>query len=191
MQTPTFTAFSGQKFIRTGDLESVALAAKAAHSTRAEMPLVFNDLTGAIVDLDLRGSDSELLGRLKLPPASSLAHKPARGRPKLGVTPREVTLLPRHWEWLGSQPGGASATLRKLVERASKENADVDATREAQTAAYKVMHALAGELRDYEEALRALYAPAPKRVREIASTWPKDIGDYVIRLVDRAFETLD
>ena len=86
-----------------------------------------------------------------------------RGRPKLGVVAREVTLLPRHWDWLNSQSGGASVALRKLVEAARLAGDDKDRTRHAQEAAYRFMTALAGNLPGYEEATRALYAADPAR----------------------------
>ncbi|MFN2167997.1 MAG: DUF2239 family protein, partial [Anaerolineae bacterium] len=76
----------------------------------------------------------------------------------LGVVPREVTLLPRHWDWLAAQPGGASVTLRKLVDAARKTGTRGSGQRQAQDACYQVMQALAGDLPNYEAALRALYA---------------------------------
>ncbi len=69
-----------------------------------------------------------------------------RGRPKLGVVAREVTLLPRHWDWLNAQPGGASVALRKLVEQARRANGDADRARAAREAAYHFMSAMAGDL---------------------------------------------
>ncbi|MFY0534142.1 DUF2239 family protein [Nannocystis pusilla] len=43
-------------------------------------------------------------------PRLAAEEPPARtgpGRPKLGVVSREVSLLPRHWEWLERQPSGS------------------------------------------------------------------------------------
>ena len=98
-----------------------------------------------------------------------------RGRPKLGVTAREVTLLPRHWEWLASQRGGASATLRRLVDEARKAELAQGVNKRRQTAAYHFMLEMAGNLPGYEEALRCLYRNDRdgflKQVRE----WPSDI----------------
>ena len=106
------------------------------------------------------------------------------GRPKLGVVGREVTLLPRHWDWLAAQPGGASVTLRKLVEAARKERQGPQAIRRAQDAAYRFMHALAGDLPGFEEATRALYAWDVERMRGLIERWPPDVRDHVLTLVE-------
>lgn len=103
-ETATFTAFAGQRGLAAGSLQTVAAAAKAAHDQGHEPILVFDDATGRTVELDFRGAPADVLARL---PTLGTPPKPARGRPKLGVTPREVTLLPRHWDWLAHQPGGA------------------------------------------------------------------------------------
>ena len=111
------------------------------------------------------------------------------GRPRLGVIAREVTLLPRHWEWLNAQPGGASATLRKMVEIARKENRGDDARRASQNAAYTFMNALAGDLPGYEEATRALFAGDRERFHALTADWPADIRDHARTLADDALET--
>jgi len=128
-----FAVFAGGRLLGRGDFEQVA---RAAHRHAREQPTVFDDLTGRVVDLDLRGSVEQAAVRIS-PPAA----KPSRGRPRLGVTAREVTLLPRHWAWLATQPGGASAALRRLVEAARRESGGADAVRQAQEAAYRVMTA--------------------------------------------------
>jgi DNA invertase Pin-like site-specific DNA recombinase len=186
-----YTAFAGDNLIAEGQLAEVVLAVKAASDAGATRILVFQDATGAVVELDLRGSAEEVLGRLSS--LDIVAEDPAparagRGRPKLGVTAREVTLLPRHWDWLSRQPGGASAALRRLVEQAARHGAPADAAREAQTAAYKVMYALAGHLKHFEEALRALYADDFPRLSGLMEAWPKDISAYVRRLAALADE---
>jgi hypothetical protein len=112
--------------------------------------------------------------------------KTGPGRPKLGVTAKEVTLLPDHWEWLARQPGGASVTLRKLVEEAKKKNQAKDLVRQAQDAAYKFMTVMAGDLPQYEEALRALYARDAKKLEKMAASWPKDIREHALKLADAA-----
>jgi hypothetical protein len=112
--------------------------------------------------------------------------KPTRGRPKLGVTAREVTLLPRHWDWLASQPGGASATLRRLVDQARREAGASDAMRQAQEATYRVMTTLAGDLPGYEDATRALFANDRPRFDQLTAGWPTDIGDYARELNAKA-----
>ena len=91
-EATTFTAFAGHRGLAAGSLGSVAAAAKAAHDQGHEPILVFDDATGRTVELDLRGTPDEVLARL---PTSDAPPKPARGRPRLGVTAREVTLLPR------------------------------------------------------------------------------------------------
>lgn len=172
-----FTAFAEQRLVARGDLAQVA---RAVHGLIDVQPTVFNDATGQTVDLDLRGSADEAVARVSPQAGPS---KPARGRPKLGVTAREVTLLPRHWDWLATQPGGASATLRRLVEDARRQSGAADATRQAQEAAYRVMTTLAGNLPGYEEAVRALFAGELARLNGLAKAWPKDIAAYVGDLV--------
>ncbi|WP_293400840.1 DUF2239 family protein [Phenylobacterium sp.] len=182
----TYTAFVGSTRLADGDLEAVALAAHAAQDRQAEMPIVFEDASGNVVDLDLRGDALDVARRLR--PAPNDAEPPrGRGRPKLGVTAREITLLPKHWAWLQEQPGGASAALRRLVEQAQHDNADKDRARKAQTATYKVMYALAGHLPGYEDALRALYAGESSRFDALVERWPADVAHYVHELAAGAF----
>jgi len=179
-EAATYTAFAAHEGLAAGTLRDVALAAKAAHDSGRERVLVFDDATGRTVELDFRGTPDEVLARL---PAGDPPPKPGRGRPRLGVTAREVTLLPRHWEWLAAQPGGASAVLRRLVEQALRENSGADDARQALEAAHRAMTALAGDLPDYEEALRAFYAKDYQKFSALTEPWPKDIGDYLRRLV--------
>jgi hypothetical protein len=173
-----FAVFLGQRLLARGDLATVARAAHAAVGTGV---LVIDGSTGRVVDLDLRGALPDVLDRLAPGPP-----KPARGRPKLGVTAREVTLLPRHWDWLATQPGGASAALRRLVDQARRETGASDTARQAQEVTYRVMTTLAGNLPYYEEAIRALFAADRMRFDQLTAPWPKDIGDYVRELNGRA-----
>lgn len=175
------TGFAGARLIARGDLATVA---RAAHSSRDRTPLILDDTTGHAVEIDLRGSVDDVLTRLS-PPAA--APKPARGRPKLGVTAREVTLLPRHWDWLSTQPGGASAALRRLVDQARRDTVDADAVRQAQEVTYRVMTTLAGDRPGYEEATRALFAGDHQRFESLVTAWPKDIAAYVVELSERAW----
>jgi hypothetical protein len=172
---PSFTAFVGQRRVAAGFLPGVVTV---AHAHADDQLLVFEDATGRPVDLDLRGTLDEALARVSAPSQS----KPARGRPRLGVTAREVTLLPRHWEWLAAQPGGASAALRRLVEQARRESGSTLTARRTQEATYRVMTALAGDLPNYEEALRALFANDYHRLGELAADWPNDVREYVLQL---------
>ena len=171
--------FAGPRLVARGDLAQVA---RAAHALRDESLLVFDETTGRAIDLDLRGAVEEILARLDPPPLP----KPARGRPRLGVTAREVTLLPRHWDWLAGQPGGASAALRRLVDQARRAGGAADEVRHAQEVTYRVMTTLAGDLPHYEEATRALFGRDRARFDELTAGWPTDIGDYVRELNARA-----
>ena len=185
--TETFTAFEGERRLASGPLAEVALAIKRTTQPPAGMIAIFSDATGRAIDLDLRGSNEEVVTRLATAsgtgPADGAASEPrGRGRPKLGVVAREVTLLPRHWEWLNAQPGGASVALRKLVEEARRANGDRDRRRAAREAAYHFMSAMGGNLQNFEEASRALFADDRRKfVGQIAS-WPPDIRDHVIKL---------
>jgi uncharacterized protein len=186
----TCTAFAGFKCIASGPPEQVALAAKAALDANSAHPLlVFDDLSGTLVDFDLRGTPQEILARLATAspdPPSALTRGP--GRPKLGVVAREVTLLPRHWDWLGAQPGGASVALRKLVDAARLTHAGADRRRLAQQSADRFMAALAGNEPGYEEAARALYAGDPARFAQSMVAWPADVRDHAMRLAAAAFD---
>jgi uncharacterized protein len=188
----SFTVFEGQRRLITATLPEVAVAVK--RRGRPDAPIViFNDATGRSLDLDLRGSDDEIIARLpRAEPAAALetpsSEPRGRGRPKLGVVAREVTLLPRHWEWLGAQPGGASVALRKLVDDARRANGDRDRSRAVRDAAYHFMSVMAGNLANFEEASRALFADDRRRFAGLIADWPADIRDHIVRLAysDRA-----
>jgi uncharacterized protein len=185
----TCTAFAGFKRLASGPPEQVALAVKAAHEANEGHPLlVFDDISGRLVDFDLRGTPQEILARLATEPAPD--QQPARGpgRPRLGVVAREVTLLPRHWDWLNAQPGGASVALRKLVETARVAHADADRRRLAQQSANRFMSAVAGNEPGYEEAARALYSGDRTRFEESTVAWPADVRDHAMRLATGAFD---
>lgn len=192
-----FTAFIGHQRLASGPLAEVALAVlKAPKGPGAEPVIIFDDATGRPIDLDLRGTERDIVARL--PEPASNAETPAedpsapeprgRGRPKLGVVAREVTLLPRHWDWLGAQPGGASVALRKLVEEARRASGDRDRSRAARDAAYHFMAVMAGNLARFEEASRALFADDRRRFVELIAGWPGDIRDHIVWLAfsDRA-----
>ena len=194
-QAQTFTAFEGQQLLVSGPLPEVALAVKRAERRAAEPIAIFSDATGRAIDLDLRGSDEEIVARL--PPMTSASpaafeeppREPrGRGRPKLGVVAREVTLLPRHWEWLNMQPGGASVALRKLVEAARRATGDTDRVRVARDAAYHFMSEMAGNLPHFEDASRALFADDRRQFAALIAAWPGDIRDHIVKL---AFSDLD
>jgi hypothetical protein len=192
----SFTAFDGSKRIASGSLETNALAVKRAAESGALGPLlIFDDQTGRVQDIDTRGTDAETLARLPqlAPPqatsesasageASPGQQQRGRGRPKLGVTAREVTLLPRHWDWLSAQPGGASVALRKLVEEASRRTANRESKRMAQERAYQFMSAMAGDLPGFEESTRALFASDSSKLLQLTAEWPSDVRDYALYL---------
>ncbi|KIH83837.1 hypothetical protein UCMB321_2419 [Pseudomonas batumici] len=183
----------------------MALAIKTAiENGSANTHLVFDDATGRVIDLDLRGTEAEILERLSLPPQASAGRyrpgpgepaQPAkdeaaeprgRGRPRLGVVSREVTLLPRQWDWLAAQPGGASAVLRRLVDDARRNGGALQQRRAAQEATYQFMLAIAGDLPGYEEATRALFADDRAALEQRIETWPEDIRAHVMRLAPDA-----
>jgi uncharacterized protein len=190
-------AFSGHIRLATGSVADAAVAAKAAVDTGASNIFVFDAASSEQVEFDLRGSAAEVAARYAAPttpvppvtepspPAAGAPRSP--GRPKLGVVAREVTLLPRHWEWLASQPGSASVTLRKLVEQARKESAGADRKRAAQDSAYRFMSAMAGNEPGFEEATRALYAADETRFAMLTARWPADVRDHARSLADAAF----
>jgi hypothetical protein len=183
----TFTAFEGQRRLASGPLAEVVLAVKRAEQRASEPTVIFSDATGRPIDFDLRGSDAEILARLPpttSPPAGeeTPSEPRGRGRPKLGVVAREVTLLPRHWEWLNTQPGGASVSLRKLVEAARRANGAGDRIRAARDAAYHFMSVMAGNLPNFEEASRALFADDRRQFTTLIAPWPGDIRDHIVRL---------
>ncbi len=189
----TCTAFLGDECIASGDLRAVAAAVKQRIEAGEQSHiLIFDDLTSEPVEVDFRGTLNAVLNRLPqtaVPETVAGGETVARapGRPKLGVTAREVTLLPRHWEWLAAQPGGASVVLRKLVEEASRANETKDRIRQAQEATYRFMSAMAGNLPGYEEAVRALFAGQPEQFGALTETWPLDVRDHARRLALRAF----
>jgi hypothetical protein len=181
------TAFRGTRLLAAGPLRDVALAVKAAMNKPAKAAvLTFDDATGAVIDLDLRGTKTEVIARLaaRFAPAPSAANATprGRGRPKLGVIAREVTLLPRHWDWLAAQPGGASVALRKLVDAARKADDGPGQTRATQAAAYTFMAAMAGDRPGFEEATRALFARDRDKFEREMAAWPRDLRDYAVRL---------
>jgi hypothetical protein len=181
LQTTVFTVFLGSKKLASGPLGEVALAAKKAVDRGTQQAvLIYSDSTGRSLDLDVRGSDAEILAKLATKPIAPPAR--GRGRPKLGVVARDITLLPRHWQWLGSQPGGASVAIRKLVDAARRTNQESDQRRERHACAFHFMSAMAGDLPGFEEASRALFANDRERLGELVGGWPVDIREHALKL---------
>lgn len=170
------TAFAGTTLFASGALIDVALAIKASGDDMSV--LVFDDASGRVVDLDLRGSTADIIARLGAAPEPARG----RGRPKLGVVAREVTLLPRHWEWLGQQPGGASQALRRLIDAARKADGGATAAKADRERAYRFLSALAGDLPGYEEAIRALFASDGAGFASRMAGWPAAVRSYALQL---------
>jgi hypothetical protein len=191
------TAFEGSRRIASGALRDVALKAKEVMDRGESAPvLIFDDVSSEPIEVDFRGTPGDVLGRLgasaTAAPAEADPEAPRRaGRPKLGVVAREVTLLPRHWEWLNGQPGGASVALRKLVEHARRTNDGIDRIRRAREAAYRFLSAMAGNEPGFEEAARALFAGNRERFDEHTELWPADVRDHARKMAAAGFQDLE
>lgn len=174
---PAYTCFAGHQKIASGALPEVVITAKhAQENSESAQPLIFENASGRQVDFDMRGTDEETLARIPSSPEENTT--PAgRGRPKLGVIAREVTLLPRHWDWLATQPGGASTTLRKLVDEARR--ADHNSLRQRRERTYHFMLAIAGNQSDFDEANRALFTGNEERFEQLIASWPADIREHI------------
>lgn len=173
----TFVAFEGDRLVAAAPLEPLLLQVKTRHDGGAVGTLlVFDEHTGQQVDFDLRGSPEEVLARA-LPPKPPVG----RGRPKLGVVSREVSLLPRHWEWLEEQPQGASAALRRLVDEARRRDPGKAKARRERDAASRILSTMAGNLPGYEEATRAFFAGDEGAFATRVKGWPKDLRKYFVR----------
>ena len=197
MPDAAYVAFEADRRIGSGNRRDVARAAREVLDWRPEASiLIFDGQTSAVVDFDLRGSVDDVLKRIPPDAATATPWEPTDtaavaprgpGRPKLGVVAREITLLPRHWDWLAQQKGGASVAIRKLVDEARRANEDGDRIRLAQEAAYRFMSAISGNRAHYEEAIRALFAGDSGRFEKLIADWPTDIRDHTANLAERAF----
>lgn len=180
---PTYTAFAGETLVATGPLATMLPAAKTQYDAGGNHLLfIFEDQTGKAVDFDLRGSLEQVLARALPRPAPA-----GPGRPRLGVVSREISLLPRHWEWLEQQPNGASAALRRLVDEARKREPGKQRARMTADAAFRFMSAMAGNQPGFEEAVRALYAGNQADFGAHVGPWPRDIRAHAERLAQDAF----
>lgn len=205
MSTRSVTAFRGHRQLAAGRLRDVArLVWRSLRESppSTEPVLIFDDASGQVIDLEMRGDESDMLAHLDAVSRVRVDGRPdvaavdgsagnggaalrPRGRPRLGVVAREVTLLPRHWEWLATQSGGASVALRRLVDEARRTHAGSDRAAFARDAAYRFLHAIAGDQEQFEEATRALYRDDITRLREILETWPHDVRDFAVRLLEQ------
>jgi uncharacterized protein len=199
----TWIAFAGTLRIHSGMPTEVTRAAKLAVDEGEQGVLVFDDAS-RVVDIDYRGAPENVIARLglvddtstpsngngKSEDSSPYLESPAprgRGRPRLGVVAREVTLLPRHWDWLATQPGGASAAVRRLVDSARQSSVDKDRIRTAKESAYRFISAMAGNEQGFEEATRALFAGDETRFAAMSDSWPRDVRDHACALARQAF----
>lgn len=189
------TAFQGMSKRFDGTLAEVALALATTEGGNLNGWLVFDDDTGRVVDIDLRGDANEIEQRLAGPAADAnaegKAETRARGRPRLGVVAREVTLLPRHWDWLAAQPGGASQVLRRLIDEARQRDGGRVEEKAAQERAYRFMSAVAGDFPRFEAASRALFAADHAGLDRETVGWPGDIRAYLLKLLDQAPSTTE
>ena len=186
------TAFLDDRRIAAGELRHVALRAQQALEAQPEAQLlIFDDADAGLIDLDLRGGAAEIVQRLnrgEVPVAAEAEPtKRGRGRPKLGVVAREVTLLPRHWQWLSAQPGGASVALRKLVDAARRQHAEGDLRRAAQERAYRFLSSMGGDRAGFDEATRALFAGDSLKFEAEIAAWPDDVRDHATMLAADAW----
>lgn len=188
MTDSTFTVFVGTQKLARGPLEVVLRASKRRLAAEPDAAvLIFEDATARQLDFDFSGTEDEVVAR-----AVSRQEPPPKagpGRPKLGVVSREVSLLPRHWAWLESQPQGISGTLRRLVDDARKAAPDADKARLARAAASRFMWVMAGDLPNFEEASRALFASDGETFQTLTRSWPPDVVAHLDALLreGRAF----
>ncbi|MCU6353618.1 DUF2239 family protein [Morganella morganii] len=189
MMNKTLTVFTQNRKIAAGSLADVIRTIKALPVT-PEALFIFDDQTGTRLEIDFSGEANAVYASAvqtypEFHDNSASENTPEikqRGRPKLGVISKEVTLLPRQWEWLASQRGGASATLRRLVDEAKKATTAVEQQRKIIESAYKFLSEMAGNLPDYDECLRALFANDAATFEKLTRTWPQDIREHAIKM---------
>ena len=181
--TPSYTIFLGHQRLLTAPLPEVLSYLKTKLERTGQGPLlVFNDQTGRTVDFNLSGTLDEVLAREVSSPA-----KAGPGRPKLGVVSREVSLLPRHWDWLESHPNGASAALRRLIDEARRADPEAERRRMSILPTDRFLTVLGGDLPGSEEASRALYAGDGATFQTVVQDWPEDIRLHALHLAAPAF----
>jgi hypothetical protein len=190
MPSTQIIAFDGDHCIASGDIVDVAARVKQTLSAQPQSQVLLFDLESSRhVEIDFRGSVADVTARLKTSLSPESAPR-GPGRPKLGVVAREITLLPRHWEWLAAQPGGASVTLRKLIEDARRKTSAKDDARERQESVHRFLSAIAGDKPHYEDVLRALYASDGARFHALIADWPMDVRRHVERLASELFQEM-
>jgi len=179
----TYTLFVSDERVLTGDLRALLPEIKRRFDADpGQYLLILDDFTGKQVDFELRGPIEMVLERYLPDPEQR-----GPGRPRLGVAAREVTLLPRHWDWLADQQGGASATLRRLVDEAMANESPKARARRAAAVTGRAMTALAGDRPNFEEAYRALDRGEKSRFEELIAAWPEDVKRYLLQQAAAAF----
>ena len=186
-----YSSFTGYRHIASGPLRTVLKETKTFYdstqtpdernaSHHPENLLFFHHGDGRQLDFDLSGSLEDVLSRIQTrepSPVDETPDKPGKGRPRLGVVSKEVTLLPRHWEWLSRQPASASATLRRLVsEASSRENTSSKAKAERLGT---ILWTLAGNLEGFEEASRCLHRLDFEGLFGFSDKWPGDLPGFI------------
>jgi hypothetical protein len=177
----TYATFSGDCLVASGGLREMLIRTKEHLDGGGGPVLIFEDQTGRQIDFDFSGSPDGVVARV-----APDARRAGPGRPKLGVVSREVSLLPRHWEWLEQQPNGISAALRRLVDHARKSEPGKERARLAREAASRFMWAMAGNLPHFEEASRALFAGDEARLEDLVRDWPRDVRAHTLHLAGAA-----
>lgn len=186
----TYTGFAGYRLVGKGDLLKVLRMCKRKFDDGCrERIVIYDDMSGETYDFELNGTVEEVERRLKEHPMlkSRIEEEgpKVQGRPKLGVVSREITLLPRHWEWIGEQSGGASAVIRRLIDAERKRGRSGQDYKKQQAATHRFMWDIAGNFDNFEEASRLLYRGDYKGLEEIIVTWPEDIFKHLATLIEK------
>ena len=178
-----FAAFVEHERLCRGSLGEVALACfhYLQRDTTGRLA-VYDEQDGRVVDLDLSGTEDDVRDRFDETIASGSDTK-KRGRPKLGVTSREVSLLPRHWDWLSRQRGGASAAIRRLIESERRRNPGQEIRRDCIERTHRFLWDIASNLPEFEEATRALFQDDIETFRQRIQDWPRDISDQALHFL--------
>jgi uncharacterized protein len=184
----TYTAFEGDALVFKGPLQDVVLKIKRRMGRAEHSPiLIFSDATGNTLDFNFQGAEKDVLKRLEVFVKEDGPENTGPGRPRLGVVSREVSLLPRQWEWLAAQSGGASAVLRRLVDEAKKKSLEGSSVKQTQERTYKFMSVAAGDRKGYEDAIRALYKKDRKAFLLCMEDWPQDVKAHAEKLAGPVF----
>lgn len=99
---------------------------------------------------------------------------------------RDIALFERHWAWLSGQPRGINATLRLLVEDASRDPYGKYRAQQLKEECYFLMRDMVGDRPFFEEASRALFSGDLQVLKELAATWPAEVADKIITQATQA-----